>query len=391
MHNVDELIAATHPREVADHFGYPWPNDTSRDNVRIACPVTDCQPSSYGQMSVRMSPPWMIKCHTCQVRGNLLTLLWTMKHKQPPDGGRLRGPQFKEAVEDLQQIHDGGTLPPARPKVVAEPVGAESPPPRPKNIPLARSPNERSRHLADLDQMGTIDVAEMTPGAARYFRQRPYLTQEMCDRWRVCYLPSSAKGTLRGRIIYGIESGAGAMLAWVGRDPDYESKEATWRTSQRGSPPMKHRFPTEKYFRRGLELYGQQASRLENPVSRRNIEELGLLVVEGMNAVIRLDELQVPAVALMSNRVTEDQVGKIVRFAQLVTRGRVALMLDNDEPGIEGGKDALWRLAAHTPVQTVWSPSSQGGHFAGRQPDSLSPEEWEELAASLRQRWSRLA
>ena len=43
-------------------------------------------------------------------------------------------------------------------------------------------------------------------------------------------------------------------------------------------------------------------------------------------------------------------------------------MLDNDEPGIAGGKDTLWRLASHTPVQTVWSPDSQGGRFAAANP-----------------------
>jgi hypothetical protein len=50
------------------------------------------------------------------------------------------------------------------------------------NVPLAKSDNERARGLVDLDHKFVVDPAEMPPAASRYFRQRPFLTPEVCKR-----------------------------------------------------------------------------------------------------------------------------------------------------------------------------------------------------------------
>ncbi|MEZ6131126.1 MAG: toprim domain-containing protein [Planctomycetaceae bacterium] len=253
-------------------------------------------------------------------------------------------------------------------------------------MPLKDSDNERARELMVLHTLGTVDPGEMPPPAARYFRERPYLTHDLCEKWKVAYLPQNAKGTLRARIIYGIESEKGDVLAWVGRDPDYDAKRQKWIKSDRKDPePMKHRFPTQKLFRKGLELYGQQASRLRESGYREAIARTGILVVEGMNDVIRLDALSQPAVGVMSNRMTDEQLRKVVAWAKQLADGKVTLMFDNDEHGTDGAKDTLWKLHQIDGItpRLVWSNEMFGGAFAGRQPESVSPEEWEQLIGRL--------
>jgi DNA primase len=56
----------------------------------------------------------------------------------------------------------------------------------------------------------------------------------------------------------------------------------------------------------------------------------GILVVEGFNDVIGLDAIGVPAAAVMSNKITEQQVAKVERWARLLTGGQVSLLFDAD-------------------------------------------------------------
>jgi len=344
VRNVDELVEQTDPGDVASFYGYAWPA-ASGDEIRLECPVADCEPSSYGKLAVNVADPAnKIHCHSCGVRGNLLVLMWIMKHQRLPSGGRLRGDEFKEIVGDLQAVRGGesSSQPAARPPV-AEPPHESAPVAEPEpNIPLGDSDNERTQELVDLHHKGTVDPAEMTPAAARYFRERPFLTPEMCAKWNVAYLASKVKSTLRDRVVYAIHSEKGDQLAWVGRDPGYEAKRAKWIKTKTGKEPIKHRFPSQKFFRRGLELYGQPSRRLREDGYRDRVSEIGILVVEGMNDVIRLDALEVPSVAVMSNRITKDQVAKVVRWARRLAGGKVSVMLDNDGGGEEGARQAVW-------------------------------------------------
>src|SRR5207248_9527338 len=98
------------------------------------------------------------------------------------------------------------------------------------------------------------------------------------------------------------------ILAWVGRDVLYEEKEREFsllspaeRAKKEASP--KHKFP--KGFHRGMELFGQDAARLQEPGYRDLVATCGIIDVEGFNDVIGLDNIGVPAVAMMSNRKTE--------------------------------------------------------------------------------------
>jgi len=99
--------------------------------------------------------------------------------------------------------------------------------------------------------------------------------------------------------------------------------------------------------------------------------------------LIGLDNLGVPALGIMSNRMTEAQGQKIARWAKQISSGRVTLMFDCDAGGVEGAKDALWRFAEQRlEVRLAWSPSMHEGAYAGKQSETLTREDVERLLAS---------
>ena len=105
--------------------------------------------------------------------------------------------------------------------------------------------------------------------------------------------------------------------------------------------------------------------------------------MEGPNDVIALDGLGIPAVGLCSNSVTEEQVEKLVRWANELAGGVIMLMLDCDAEGENGAKQSLWKLAQRTCVRLAWSMESHGGRFRDRQPESLATEEMRVLVTTL--------
>jgi hypothetical protein len=262
-------------------------------------------------------------------------------------------------------------------------------------VPLGQSEDEKVRELTTLDDKFVIDVATMPPAAASYVRRHPCLSPESMTKWRVGVLPmdggSDKRGlSLRGQVIYPVQAEDGQALAWIGRDPRYEEKERdfsrlTPAERTEASAPMKHRFP--KGFHRGLELFGQQASRLQEPGYREAIARHGLIVVEGFNDVIGLDNLGIPAVAIMSNRITETQVEKLIRWSRQLASGKVTLLFDCEPTGDDGAKEALWLLAQRgLNVRLGWSEAMHGGAFKGRQPENLKREEWESAIRPMLQR-----
>jgi hypothetical protein len=236
-----------------------------------------------------------------------------------------------------------------------------------------------------LDEKFLRDVAHMPPAAASYVRRHPCLTLAALEKWRVGVLPQDGGNdkrgwSLRGQLLYPVLGEDGKLLAWVARDPQFEAKEEAFlglgvAERAKEKKPAKHRFPVD--FHRGLELFGQHASRLEAPGFRETIARCGVIVVEGFNDVLGLDALGVPAVAIMSNKITEQQVAKVARFAKGLAGGKVTLLFDADDPGDEGVKEALWLFAQRgLDVRLGWSRAMHGGRFTGRQPENLTSEEW---------------
>jgi 5S rRNA maturation endonuclease (ribonuclease M5) len=185
---------------------------------------------------------------------------------------------------------------------------------------------------------------------------------------------------MRGKIVYPYLSDTGELLSWFGRDPDYEEKRRKWEAAGKVErEPEKFHFV--KGFHRGIELWGQHVFR--SPETALRTAGLGLLLVEGPNDVMRLDALGVPSVALCSNRISREQAAKAAALAREFAGGIVTIFLDCDPEGEEGMKQCLGYLAQLVPVRLAWTSNMHGGKFAGRQPESLTPEQWRKLEFEL--------
>ena len=387
--SVDDLQAQTTLQEAAAKCGVSLDVRGSGTQVRLDCPF-GCHGDhvSKRELSVDTSNPQKVfACHAygCQVRGNLLTLMHGWLNGKLPPGGKLKGDDFKK----VRDVLVGGRSNNASESVEETPHKAvEKKKVPPRNVPLAKSENEKARELVTLDEKFLRDVATMPPPAASYVRRHSCLTPEAMAKWRCGVLPLDGGGdkrgwSLRGSMIYPVLSEDGQVLAWVARDPQFEAKEQAFnalspveRTKEK--PPAKYRFPAD--FHRGQELFGQQASRLSEPGYRESVSKCGIIVVEGFNDVIGLDNLGIPAVAIMSNAITESQLAKVERWAKQIANGRVSLLFDADEAGDTGAKDALVKFAERgLDVRLGWSRAMHGGKFAGRQPETLSLEEWQQV------------
>lgn len=389
--DVDRLQAETTLETAAVKCGYPLDVKGSGAEVRIDCPF-GCTGDHCGRKEIAINtenPQKVFQCHAyeCGFRGNLLTLMHGFLTNSQPTDGKLKGDEFQRVKKVL-----AGNGEPITHSTQTSPTVSETAPMArvPANVPLIEASEERIRELHNLDEKLVRDVANMNPATAAYVRRHPCLSSESLTKWRCGYLPHDGGGdkrgwSLRGNILYPVLSEHGKVLAWVGRDVQYEQKDgdfAQLSPAERSEkePPAKHRFP--KGFHRGLELFGQHASRLQEPGYREFIAEHGLVIVEGFNDVIGLDNLGIPALGILSNRMTEAQGVKIVRFAKQLGINRVNLMFDCEATGVDGAKEALWFFAEHQlDVRLVWSPTMHGGAFQGRQPESLQREE---LAMLLR-------
>lgn len=390
--DVDRLQAETTLQAAAEKCGVALDVKGAGPEVRIDCPF-DCPGDRTGRKEVAVNldnPQKIFKCHAyeCQCRGNLLTLMHGWITGTKPTGGKLKGEEFQRVKRIL--AGQPGSTPQSVAPDKPSPAKPQSPAPVACNVALIDSSDERIRELHNIDEKLLRDVAAMNPAAAAYCRRHPCLSLEAMAKWRVGYLPNDGGGdkrgwSLRGIILYPVPSEQGKVLAWIGRDVQFEEREREFARlvpAERAgkSPPAKHRFP--KGFHRGVELFGQQASRLAEPGYREFIAKHGLIVVEGFNDVIGLDGIGVPAVGIMSNRITEAQVEKIARYSKQLASGRVALMFDCDGPGTDGAKEALWLFAERKlDVRLLWSPSMHGGAMNGKQPESLTRAEVDALLA----------
>jgi 5S rRNA maturation endonuclease (ribonuclease M5) len=186
---------------------------------------------------------------------------------------------------------------------------------------------------------------------------------------------------MRGKIVYCYRSETGEILTWFGRDPEFEDKHRTWSATDK-SERKPEKFHFVKGFHRGLELFGQH--RLRESEYAEKLKALGLIIAEGSNDVIRLATLGVPAVGLCSNTITREQAEKAARLARELAGGIVTVLLDCDAEGENGMRQCLGYLSQLTPVRLAWTSKMYGGKFKERQPESLTPGEWQEIEEYLR-------
>lgn len=384
--NVDELMPQVSIDQVATFYGVALPDlKKIGTETRTACFLNCGKQTPTGDRALAIQadhPAKQWHCHNygCGKGGNLVSLCDLLKPGASA-GGRPRGDRFKDIAKDLLTMIEGGSSgeapTPAPPPVPAAPK---------VNVPLKDSDNERARGLVTLDAKFVVDVPTMSPRASSYFRTRPYLTPEVCQRWRMGYLPrdtggeDKSGGTMRGKVVYAYCDYAGEVLTWFGRDPEFEDKHQKWIAGGRTEKdPEKFHFV--KGYHRGIELFG--VDRLREQGRPEQIQKLGLVLVEGPNDVIRLDTFGVPAVALCSNNITREQAVKAAQLAKELANGIVTIFLDCDEEGLNGMKQCLGYLAQLTPVRLAWTDRMFGGKFKGKQPESLMIQDWQEIVAFL--------
>ena len=80
--------------------------------------------------------------------------------------------------------------------------------------------------------------------------------------------------------------------------------------------------------------------------------------------MIGLNNLGIPAVAIMSNRITEHQIEKIPRWGKQLANGKVALLFDCKPTGDDEAKEARWLFAERgLDARLGWLQVIHGGEF----------------------------
>ena len=387
--NVDELSRSVSVEQVLAHFGlvHEIAHRVGHE-IRTRCFLNCSKTEPTGDRALAIQDHdvkrWCCHSYQCPHKsgGNLVGLVDLLSPGENASG-RPRGERFKEVLRTLQEIA-GRTSSLAASALRTDAAPAlES---RPVNIPLADSPNERARGLVNLHEKFITDPAAMNPSAASYFRRRPYLTSEIAAAWRMGYLSRDAGGdasggTMRGKIVYQLWDEQGRVVGYCGRNVDFESQMQAWINGGRqGAEPVKVTFP--KGLHRGLLLYGEHRLR---EAMRARAQALGaIFVVEGPNDAIRMSLLDVPTVAVCSNRITTEQADKLAHWSAELGGVPITLLFDLDPEGEAGSQQALFELAQRCPVRLGWSRSMYGGRFKDRQPESLTSEEWSVVHSHLR-------
>lgn len=383
--DVDELIESTPLSDVLHHYGLPQPPEHAKE-YRIDCVFNaNCANSNYGNLTVALDSANRIFCHSCETRGNLITLIHGLEKRTPPAGGKLRGQEFKDAVAKLREINSG--VPPEAagvPHKEEKTVSEQPADPQPMiNTPLRRHDKEAARALADLHKELIVAVANMSPDAAQYVRLRTWLTSDLMRKWGVGWIPGNGRSLFRKNyLVYTHRNERGEVVSYSGRNLSFEEKFAAWLKAGRpeGKKPAKHRYVSG--FHRGVELYGGHANRMQQNYVCESLQQHGLVVCEGQNDVLRMDALEVAAVGLGSNKATDAQIDKIVRYARTAADNRVLLLPDCDEEGEAGFQPLLWRLNEQR-VHTRLGISSRmfDGVFANRQPEDISEADWMQITS----------
>jgi 5S rRNA maturation endonuclease (ribonuclease M5) len=390
--DVDSLQRQLTVRQVASYYGFPLPERFGdAGEQRMRCPCQACTGHDDDRsVSINVSDPFRRwKCHRenygCGAQGNLVALAYCLKHGAMPAGGKPTGKEFYAIAQDLEAIAEGKLLPDfvvwpdhqVRQDVAAVIEGKP-------NVPLAQSDNENARKLVTLDEELTIQLEDLSAPASAYARRRPFLLSEAIARACHCgYMPGSSKSSLRGQWVFGVQNEQGEPLAWIGRNVRYDDEYGKWLAAGRqGREPMKYRFPNQALFRRGIELYGQEF--LKDERFSESLERYGIILVEGFTDRLRLHQLGVLSLAMMSNRMTDEQTDRLAHCAQEYGYNRVGIMHDADAPGDDGAKETLWRMHEQgIDAYLVWSRRKFNGRFANRQPESLTEEEWNEIAKAI--------
>ena len=209
--DVDAYQRETSLEEAAALCGVQLEVTGSGRNVRIDC-AFGCEGDHAAKREISVdteNPAKQSICHAyqCEVRANLLKLMFGWLTGRMPSGEKLRGAEFnivKEVIRTRTQAHSTlgkSSAPP--PQTESEPQREISKEPSVKplrNIPLLQSEQESARGLMQppLWEKLITDVAEMAPAASAYVRRHPCLSAEAMKKWCCGVMPKGGGSDKRG-------------------------------------------------------------------------------------------------------------------------------------------------------------------------------------------------
>src|SRR5947209_8674282 len=135
--SVDDLQAQTTLQEAAAKCGVSLEVHGSGRQVRLDCPF-HCAGDHAGKRELSVdtgNPQKVFACHaySCQVRGNLLSLMHGWLTGTLPTGGRLKGAEFKKVRDALVGVLNTTAAAETKPSR----INTEKKPEPSRNIPLA--------------------------------------------------------------------------------------------------------------------------------------------------------------------------------------------------------------------------------------------------------------
>jgi len=163
-------------------------------------------------------------------------------------------------------------------------------------------------------------------------------------------------GIMKDRIVIPIHNEKGELIAYAGRWP--------------GDPPeneSKYKLPPK--FQKSHMVFNLHRA-------KEFIYENGLILVEGYFSVFKLFQAGFPnAVALMGSQLSQYQEELILKT--IGANGKIILLFDNDEAGIDCQKDVLQRLGKQCFVRVVELPEGI------KQLDPMKDHEIKDLLSSV--------
>jgi len=172
--------------------------------------------------------------------------------------------------------------------------------------------------------------------------RHPYLKErgifaEVAQRFGVGYF--AGNGSMAGRIVFPIRNRRGEIVAYAGQAID-AAVEPIWKFSSE--------------FQNSFELFGLHEA-ADNPV---------IVLVESPWCVLALNQAEVPAIALMSCSISQDQQRLLASLGPV----SLVVLLDGDEPARSAAASIALRLMRQHFVRVVDPPQH-------KQLDQLGPDE----------------
>lgn len=267
-------------------------------------------------------------CYRCITHcggGNVIDLYARLSGRDPSDKA-----VFREVAVEMQERFLNGSS-------TATPFPAPAPKPK-KEVPKKPSENKPL----------TIRPLQLKHDIP-YLLEEKKLPLELLEEFQIGFCN---RGLFSGRVVVRLDNHKGELIGYAGRG----MKEAD--IAKRG------RWMLPKGFSKSLQLFNDHRAR------QRDIEQYGLIVVEGFWSCLRWHMAGMPVVALMGSELSDEQLQRITEITD-----RVWLMLDQDSCGQKASEKLLPRLADRVHVRRVQYPDDLN-HL---QPEDFTPDELLEL------------